>query len=58
MEEMWISETNTMWVLAAVDIEEFSAKVNQMSQLNEQVRQDIVERAREGQGRLWEKTGN
>jgi hypothetical protein len=58
MEEMWISETNTMWVLAAVDIEEFSAKVNQMSQLNEQVRQDIVERAREGQGRLWEKTGD
>jgi hypothetical protein len=58
MEEMWISETNTMWVLAAVDIEEFSAKVNQMGQLNEQVRRDIVERAREGQGRLWEKTGD
>ena len=44
MEEMWISPTNTMWVLAAVDIEEFSKKVGQMSQLNEQVRQDIVER--------------
>jgi hypothetical protein len=58
MEEMWISPTSTMWVLAAVDIEEFSKKVGQMSQLNEQVRQDIVERAREGQGRLWEKTGD
>ena len=45
-------------MLAAVDIEEFSQKINQMSQLNEQVRQDIVERAREGQGRLWEKTGD
>ena len=58
MEELWISETGTMWVLAAVDIEEFSQKVNQMSQLNEQIREDIVERAREGQGRLWEKTGD
>ena len=58
MEEQWISRTGTMWVLAAVDIEEFSKKVNQMSQLNEQIRQDIVERARDGQGRLWEKTGD
>ena len=58
MEELWISETGTMWVLAAVDIEEVSQKVNQMSQLNEQIREDIVERAREGQGRLWEKTGD
>jgi len=58
MEEMWISSTNTMWVLAAVDIEEFSRKVNEMTQLNEQIREDIVERAREGQGRLWEKTGD
>lgn len=58
MEEQWISRTGTMWVLASVDIEEFSKKVNQMSQLNEQIRQDIVERAREGQGRLWDKTGD
>jgi len=57
MEEMWISKTGTMWVLAAVDIEEFAAKVNQMSQLNEQVREDVVRRAREGLGRMWEKTG-
>ena len=58
MEELWISETGTMWVLASVDIEEFSQKINQMTQLNERVREDIVERAREGQGRLWEKTGD
>ncbi len=58
MDQMWISPTGTMWVLASVDIEEFSEKVQQMSQLNDQVRQDIVERAREGQGRLWEKTGD
>ena len=58
MEELWISQTETMWVLASVDMEEFSQKVNQMSQLNEQIRRDIVERAREGQGRLWEKTGD
>ena len=58
MEELWISETGTMWVLAAVDIEEFSQKVNQMTQLNERIREDIVERARDGQGRLWEKTGD
>lgn len=56
MEEMWISKTGKMWVLAAVDIEEFSRKVHAMSQLNEQVRQDVVERAREGMGRMWEKT--
>ena len=56
MEEMWISKTEKMWVLAAVDIEEFSRKVHAMSQLNEQVRQDVVERAREGMGRMWEKT--
>jgi len=56
METQWISKTETMWVLASVDMEEFARKVDQMSQLNEQVRRDVVERAREGQGRLWEKT--
>ena len=58
METQWISKTGTYWVLASVDMEEFSRKVDQMAQLNEQVREDVVRRAREGQGRLWEKTGD
>ncbi len=58
MKEMWISPTGTMWVLAAVDVEEFSRKVDAMSQLGEQVREDVVERAREGMGRLWDRTGD
>jgi len=58
MEEMWMSPTGTMWVLAAVDVDEFTRKVNAMSQLSEQVREDVVERAREGMGRMWEKTEN
>lgn len=57
MEQMWISKTGKMWVLASVDIEEFAKQVNAMSQLNEQVREDVVKRAREGLGRMWEKTG-
>lgn len=57
-EAQWISETGTMWILAAVDVEEFAKKVNQMTQLNEQVREDIIERARDGQARLWDATGD
>jgi hypothetical protein len=56
MQEMWISPTGTMWVLAAVDVDAFENKINAMSQLSERVREDVVERAREGMGRLWERT--
>jgi hypothetical protein len=58
MEDMWISATGTMWVLAALDIENLSGQLDKMNQLNERIRQDIVERAREGHGRLWDKTGD
>lgn len=56
MQEMWISPTGTMWVLAAVDITEFESKLDAMTQLNERVREDVVKRAREGMGRLWDRT--
>lgn len=58
MDQQWMSPTRTLWVLASVDVEEFSNKVDAMSQLSERVREDVVERAREGQGRLWERTGD
>jgi hypothetical protein len=58
METMWISATGTMWVLASIDVNEFTGKVNAMSQLSERVREDVVERAREGMGRLWDRTEN
>lgn len=56
MQEMWISPKGTMWVLASVDIEEFDSKLNAMTQLNARLREDIVKRAREGMGRMWERT--
>jgi hypothetical protein len=56
MEQMWISKTGKMWVLASVDLEEFAKQVDAMSQLNDKVREDVIKRAREGMGRMYEKT--
>jgi hypothetical protein len=44
-EEIWISKTETIYVLVSLDIESFQKAVNGMTQLNEQIRSAVVERA-------------
>lgn len=41
----WIADTGTLYVLVCVDVEKFKDSVNKMSQLNEAVREAVVERA-------------
>ena len=46
-EDHWISDTGTLYVLMALDVDDFKDAVNSMSQLNEEVRQAVNERADE-----------
>ena len=46
-EDHWISDTGTLYVLMALDVEDFKDAVNSMSQLNEEVREAVNERADE-----------
>ncbi len=45
LKKTWISKPGTLYVLMCVDVNKFKDAVNRMSQLNEQVRQAVVERA-------------
>ena len=44
-EETWISKTGTMYIMVSLDIKAFKEAVKGMSQLNEEIRTAIVERA-------------
>jgi len=44
-EETWISKTGTMYVLVSLDIDAFKKAVDGMTQLNEEIRSAVVERA-------------
>ena len=46
-EDHWISDTGTLYVLMALDVEDFKEAVNGMTQLNEHVREAVKERADE-----------
>jgi hypothetical protein len=56
--DAWISPAGRYFVLMALDSEEFAGIVEGMEQLNEQVRQAITQRAREGFGRMDEQLNN
>ncbi len=45
LKKTWISKPGTLYVLMCVDLNKFKDAVNRMSQLNEQVRAAVVERA-------------
>ena len=45
LQDTWISNTGTLYTLVCLDVEKFKNSLSQMSQLNEQVRQAVVERA-------------
>lgn len=44
-DDHWISDTGTLYVLMALDVEDFKGAVDSMGQLNEDVREAVKERA-------------
>jgi len=56
LKKTWISKPGTLYVLMCVDLNKFKDAVNRMSQLNEQVRAAVVERANKAFDELDEAT--
>ena len=56
LKKTWISKPGTLYVLMCVDLNKFKDAVNRMSQLNEQVRAAVVERANKAFEELDEAT--
>ena len=52
--DTWVSNTGTMWVLMALDLEQFESALGRMEQLDARVREAVEQRAMEAFGDLDE----
>jgi len=55
-QDTWISDSGTIYTLVVLDLERFQDSVNKMNQLNDRVREAVVERAGEAFAELDEET--